>query len=257
MNYKNTCSLIKKTVFDTPVSGAKWVANEIADLIRLKAVRNENCVLGLATGGTPIAVYNELINMHKNEGLSFSNVITFNLDEYYPIEPEDVQAYNYFMQENLFKHIDIPVENINIPKGNIPNNKIKEYCLEYEEKINKCGGIDIQLLGIGQTGHIGFNEPGSNLDSKTRFVELNGVTRTDAVTQFKAKELVPTHAITMGVDTIMKSKKIVLMAWGEKKANIVEKAINGVVTSEIPATFLQLHPDTLFVLDHSSSLVNS
>ncbi len=257
MNYNNTCSLIKKTVFDTPLSGAKRVANEIADLIRLKTERNENCVLGLATGGTPMEVYKELVRMHKEEALSFSNVITFNLDEYYPIEPGDIQAYNYFMHENLFKHIDIPVENINIPKGNIPDDKINEYCLEYDEKISKCGGIDIQLLGIGQTGHIGFNEPGSSLNSKTRFVELNGVTRTDAILQFKDINLVPMHAITMGVDTIMKSKKILMMAWGEKKANIVEKAISGVVTSEIPATFLQLHPNTHFVLDHSASIVNN
>lgn len=245
------CILINQ--FATDVQGAKWVAKQIADLIREKAKTNENCILGLATGSTPLEVYNELIRMYREEALSFSNVITFNLDEYYPIEPVDVQSYNYFMKENLFKHINIPAENINIPKGNISNENLDEYCINYEEKIKKCGGIDIQLLGIGRTGHIGFNEPGSSLDSKTRFVELNDVTRTDAVAQFKNKDLVPSHAITMGVQTIMNSKRILLMAWGRSKAEIVNKTLSSEITSEIPATFLQLHENTEFVLDQSAA----
>lgn len=243
-------NIIRKKVFENSLQGAKWVAKQIAELIEYKDRNNENCVLGLATGGTPIEVYRELIRLHKEEGLSFSNVITFNLDEYYPIQQEDIQSYYHFMYENLFEHIDIPPENINIPKGNILNQKMEEYCFEYDEKIRRCGGIDIQILGIGRTGHIGFNEPGSDIDSKTRFIELNDVTRTDAIAQFKEKDLVPFHAITMGIETIMNSNRILLMAWGENKAEIVNKAIHAEITHEIPATFLQQHTNTEFILDN-------
>lgn len=243
-------SVEKKTrVFENSLYGAKWVAKQIADLIKHKALKDENCVLGLATGGTPLEVYNELIRFHKEEGLSFSNVITFNLDEYYPIQPEDIKSYNHFMYENLFEHIDVLAENINIPKGNVPEKQVNEYCVNYDEKIKACGGIDIQLLGIGRTGHIGFNEPGSDIDSNTRFVVLNDVTRTDAIAQFKNKDLVPFYAITMGVRTIMSSKRILLMAWGKNKAEIINKAIRIEITNEIPATFLQKHNNVEFVLD--------
>lgn len=241
--------MIKTIAFDNSILGAKWVAKQIADLIKYKARKGKACVLGLATGRTPIKVYDELIRMHKEDALSFSNVITFNLDEYYPIQAHDLQSYNYFMCENLFKHIDIPTENINIPKGDLPEHQIDEFCKSYDEKIKACGGIDIQLLGIGRTGHIGFNEPGSEIDSNTRIVELCDLTRTDAIAQFKNENLVPSNAITMGIRTIMDSKRIILMAWGENKAQIVNKAICSEITSDIPAAFLQLHPNTEFVLD--------
>ena len=179
---------LHSVVFDNPVEGSKTVANSIADLIRKKQKENKNCVLGLATGSTPISVYRELIRLHQEEQLSFKNVITFNLDEYYPITPKDAQSYHFFMHENLFNHIDIQKENINIPQGVLNPEDVKSFCKAYEKKIEAAGGLDLQILGIGRTGHIGFNEPGSNLNSQTRLITLDHLTRFDAAPAFQGIE---------------------------------------------------------------------
>lgn len=244
---------IPTSIFKTPETASKTVAQEIADLIRLKQKQNENCVLGLATGSSPIKVYNELVRIHKEEGLSFNNVVTFNLDEYYPMKPGQTQSYVSFMNNHLFNHIDIPKENINIPDGTIDKDSINSYCRTYEQKIIQYGGIDIQLLGIGRTGHIGFNEPGSQINTSTRLINLNDVTVIDAADDFGSIRNVPKTAITMGIGTIMQTKKIILMAWGNKKASIIKKTIEGFITETIPATFLQVHPNTQFIMDETAA----
>ncbi|MBI35756.1 MAG: glucosamine-6-phosphate deaminase [Flavobacteriales bacterium] len=243
---------IQNKVFKSAKEGTLFVANQIKNLIEEKAKSGEFAVLGLATGASPISLYKELVKMHKN-GLSFSNVITFNLDEYYPMEPQAIQSYHRFMEEHLFSKVDIPSENINIPKGTLSMDEIQSYCKDYEKKIDDLGGIDIQILGIGRTGHIGFNEPGSTSRSYTRLVTLDKKTRRDASKDFKSIESVPRKAITMGVGTIFKAKSIYLMAWGEKKAKIVSKAIESRVSSLIPATFLQNHPEAIMVIDEPAA----
>ena len=229
------------------------VAREIADLIKQRQSENKNVVLGLATGSTPTRVYDELVRLHKSEGLSFKNVITFNLDEYFPMQPDSLQSYVRFMGEQLFDHIDIPKENIHIPNGTLEREDVFEYCQEYERKIEEAGGLDIQILGIGRTGHIGFNEPGSTKDSRTRMVTLDIVTRRDASGDFFGLENVPRRAITMGVGTIMKAKKIILMAWGDGKSDIIRKTVEGPILDQVPATFLQEHTNVLFVLDDAAA----
>lgn len=230
------------------------VANEIATLIRQKQSRNEMAVLGLATGMSPIHVYKELVRMHHEEGLSFRNVVSFNLDEYYPMSKESLLSYNYFMHHHLFDQVDILPENVHIPDGTIDLEHVGEFCRNYESKIDRHGGIDIQLLGIGRTGHVGFNEPPSHADTLTRLVKLDPVTIADATREFLREDLVPRRAITMGIKSIFKAKKIYLMAWGEKKAEIVQKAIEGPVTKDIPATFLQNHGDVEVLIDEHASL---
>jgi len=200
--------------------GSYLVAQEIANLIREKQASNASCVLGLATGSSPIKVYEELVRMHKEEGLSFSNVVTFNLDEYYPMDKHNIQSYHYFMHEHLFDHIDILPENINVPDGKVSSKDLYQYCIDYEMKIKTYGGLDFQLLGIGRTGHIGFNEPGSHLNSGTRNITLDHITRVDAAPSFLGIDNVPRKAITMGIGTVRKAKRIVLLAWGVNKAEI-------------------------------------
>src|SRR5699024_8227563 len=229
------------------------VANRISRLIREKADKNETAVLGLATGSTPIKVYEELVRQHREENLSFKNVVTFTLDEYYPMKPEADQSYVTFMNKNLCDLVDIKRENINIPDGTIALEDVEDYCIEYEHKISSYGGIDIQLLGIGRTGHIGFNEPGSAPNSGTRMIILDELTRRDASRNFGGKENVPTKAITMGVGSIFKAKEIILMAWNETKAEIVQKAVEGEISSDIPATFLQLADFAEFILDEEAA----
>lgn len=244
---------IYTTIFNDTKTASNWVATEIANLIREKAKKKEYCVLGLATGSSPVGVYKELVRMHNEEGLSFKNVVTFNLDEYYLIPKEHIQSYWYFMHDHLFNHVDILPENINIPDGTLPIEKVYDFCSQYEEKINSYGGIDIQILGIGRTGHIGFNEPGSDINSPTRLITLDHITIADAASDFFAEENVPRRAITMGIDTIMKAHRIILMAWGEKKADIVHEAIEGVITDAIPSSFLQNHPSAEFVVDPAAA----
>lgn len=240
-------------VFKTSRQIASYIANEIATLIRSRADEQANCVLGLATGSTPVGVYDELVRMHREEGLSFQNVITFNLDEYFPVQPNELQSYVRFMREHLFDHIDIQPENVNIPDGTLPVEDVDQYCADYEQEIIDAGGIDIQLLGIGRTGHIGFNEPGSGKNSRTRLITLDRVTRIDAASDFFGIEHVPRRAITMGVGTILDAKRIFLLAFGEHKAPIVARTVEGDVSPQIPATFLQGHPGVQFLVDEPSS----
>jgi len=247
----NRFEKIHNVTFPSATEASRLVAEEIATGIRSSI--NKPYVLGLATGSSPIGVYKELVSLHKKEGLSFKNVVTFNLDEYFPIEKNDLLSYNHFMNYHLFNHIDIPKENINIPKGNISSKDIYSYCNEYEKKINDLGGLDFQLLGIGRTGHIGFNEPGSNKNSVTRLVSLDFITKEDAAGDFNGIDNVPDKAITMGVDTIMKAKRIVLLAWGHKKSQKVAKSIEGPVSSMVPASFLQVHSNTSIILDEEAS----
>lgn len=237
------------SVYPDPVTASKQVASRIASLIKSKQALGEKAVLGLATGATPVGVYKELIRLHKEEGLSFSNVVTFNLDEYYPMQPGAEQSYVTFMKRNLFDHIDIDPANIHIPDGTLAEDKVAEFCLSYEQKISAYGGLDLQVLGIGRTGHIGFNEPGSAPNSGTRLVTLADLTRRDAAYDFGGKENVPTKAITMGVGTIFKAREIILMAWNLKKAGIVKQAVEGEVSADVPATYLQLSDKTEVVLD--------
>ncbi|MBE6416836.1 MAG: glucosamine-6-phosphate deaminase [Akkermansiaceae bacterium] len=236
-------------VFATQQEAVKQLAAEVAELIRSRQAEGKNVVLGLATGASPLGFYAELIRLHKEEGLSFKNVTTFNLDEYYGLPREHVESYWYFMHTNLFNHIDIPAENINLPSGTVAEEDIAAHCQAYEDKIKACGGLDLQILGIGRTGHIGFNEPGSDDTTRTRQVHLDDLTKTDAAPAFGGFENVPSYAITMGVATIMDAKKVRLMAWGEKKASIVNKAINGPITADVAASYLQKHPDAKYFLD--------
>ncbi len=239
-------------IFKSSEDASVSVAKEIAALIKSKEKEGKPCVLGLATGSTPTRVYSELINLHK-KGLSFKNVYTFNLDEYYPMNPQELQSYVRFMQEHLFNHIDIPKKNIHIPDGTLAKDKVADFCREYELKIDALGGIDIQVLGIGRTGHIGFNEPGSTEKTFTRLVTLDQVTRIDAASDFFGDENVPRKAITMGVGSIMKAKHVIMMAWGEGKASVIKKAVEGPVTDQIPSSFLQRHSSVQVVLDDAAS----
>lgn len=241
------------TVYANPATASIAVAKKIADLIRTKNAKEEKVVLGLATGATPIGVYKELVRLHSEEDLSFKNVITFNLDEYYPMRPNAVQSYVTFMNQNLFDHIDINRANIHMPDGTLKQEDIAAFCLNYEKQIEELGGLDLQILGIGRTGHIGFNEPGSAPNSGTRLVTLDDLTRTDASRDFGGKENVPTKAITMGIGTIFKAREIILMAWNKKKAPIIKKAVEGEISGEVPATYLQLSDNVEFVLDEDAA----
>lgn len=240
-------------VFPDPKKGSVAVAREVADLIKSKQKQNQPCVLGLATGSTPKSLYAELVRMHKEEGLSFKHVITFNLDEYYPIETDALQSYNRFMKTNLFDHVDILPENIHIPNGEIKKEDIKSHCLQYEKKIDAAGGIDLQVLGIGVNGHIGFNEPGSGIYSRTRLITLDNSTRIANAYEFANISQVPRLAITMGIGTILKAKKIVLMAWGASKAPVIKQAVEEDDTEHVPASLLQNHDDVTFYVDDAAA----
>ncbi|WP_054683716.1 glucosamine-6-phosphate deaminase [Rhodothermus marinus] len=240
-------------IFDNPAQLAREVARRIAELIRERQAEGRTVVLGLPTGSTPIGVYQELIRMHREEGLDFSNVITFNLDEYYPMQPDSLQSYHRFMRENLFDHINIPPENIHIPRGDIPPEAVEAHCQAYEEEIRKAGGLDLVLLGIGRSGHIGFNEPGSGPETRTRLVVLDEITRKDAASDFFGEENVPRHAISMGIGTILEAREIILMATGEHKAPIVRRAVEEPPDRQVPASFLQTHPNATFYLDRAAA----
>ena len=229
------------------------VAREIASLIRYKQSRAERCILGLATGSSPLKVYEELVRLHNEEGLSFSNVVTFNLDEYYPMSPESMLSYWHFMHEHLFNHVDINPKNVNIPDGQVNMTDVYDYCMSYEEKIRSYGGLDFQLLGIGRTGHVGFNEPGSHIKSLTRLITLDHLTRADAAPEFRGMDNVPKRAVTMGIETIKQANRIILLAWGHKKAPIVNEMLEGQISSAVPATFLQEHPNVTTVLDKEAA----
>ncbi len=244
---------IGTVVFENSAAASKSVANEIADLIRVKQAQKKSCVLGLATGSSPKGLYAELVRLHKEEGLSFKNVIAFNLDEYYPMEPDSINSYVRFMKELLFNHVDILPENYHIPDGTLSKEEIGDYCSNYEAKIEAVGGIDLQILGIGGNGHIGFNESGSLQNSKTRLVALDHITRVAASSDFSGLNNTPRTAITLGVKKIMEAKRVILMAWGEGKSNIIKAAVEGPETNLVPASFLQEHNNATFVLDKSAA----
>lgn len=234
-------------------AAAQYVAREVAALVRQRAVEGRSVVLGLPTGSTPVGVYRELIRMHREEGLDLSHAITFNLDEYVPMAPDGLQSYHRWMRENFFDHVNIRPEHIHIPRGDLPRREIEPHCRRYEEQIREAGGIDLQLLGIGRTGHIGFNEPGSCRDSRTRLVTLDPVTRKDAASDFFGEENVPPRAVTMGVGSILAARRVMILALGEHKARIVRRAVEEPETTDISASFLQRHPQAEFVLDPASA----
>ena len=240
---------IRTLIFADHDTLTRAVAERIAELIRSRQAENRRAVLGLATGSTPVGVYRELIRLHRESGLSFRNVVTFNLDEYYPMAADSIHSYHLFMWENLFRHVDIDPANVHLPRGDIPRGQIAAHCTEYEAAIQTAGGIDFQLLGIGKTGHIGFNEPGSGARSRTRLVTLDGITRRDAAADFFGEPYVPREAITMGVATILEAREIAILATGEHKAAIARRAVEGEVDTQVAATFLQRHPATTFYLD--------
>lgn len=228
---------------------ARILARRIADIIRARSEAGSRAVLGLATGSTPIGIYRELIRMHGEEGLDFSGVITFNLDEYYGVASDSIHSYHRYMWENLFAHVNVRRENVHIPRGDVPRDAVEAECAAYEQAIRDAGGIDLQLLGIGKTGHVGFNEPGSGADSRTRLVTLDTITRRDAAADFFGEENVPTEAITMGVATILGARAVALVATGEHKAGIVRRAVEGEPSPDVAATYLQSHPSVTFYVD--------
>jgi glucosamine-6-phosphate deaminase len=229
------------------------VARRIAELIRQNDAAGRNTVLGLATGSTPIGVYRELIRLHRAGDLSFRRVVTFNLDEYWPMPPDSIHSYRRFMWENLFEHVDIEPANVHIPDGTSRREDVQAACAAYEAAISAAGGIDLQILGIGRTGHVGFNEPGSGAASRTRLIPLDGVTRRDAAADFFGEEHVPRQAITMGIATILAAREVAILATGEHKAAIVRRAVEGEITVEVAATFLQGHPNATFYLDGAAA----
>jgi glucosamine-6-phosphate deaminase len=232
---------------------ATTLAQRIVAVIRAANAEGRPAVLGLATGSTPIGIYRELIRLHRDEGLDFGNVVSFNLDEYYPMAPDSIHSYHRYMWENLFEHINIPRENVNIPRGDLPREEVERHCREYEEKIRALGGIDFQLLGIGKTGHIGFNEPGSGVESRTRLIALDTVTRRDAAADFFGEDNVPTEAITMGVASILAAREVALIATGEHKAAIIRRAVEGEPDPDVAATYLQTHRNAVFYLDRAAA----
>ena len=244
---------IHTVIFDDREHAEFLIAEEIKKQIEKNNIKNKTTVLGLATGSSPIGVYKKLIHFHKKEDLSFKNVVTFNLDEYYGLKKDHKQSYYHFMAEKFFNHVDIKRENIHIPDGELDKKSIMSFSKNYEKKIKSYGGIDIQILGIGANGHIGFNEPGSNLNSITRLVKLDYKTRNDARLNFNGIKNVPTYAITMGIKTILSSKRIILMAWGQGKSESIRKAVELRQNLKIPASLLQSHDNATFILDSSSS----
>ncbi|MEJ7760770.1 MAG: glucosamine-6-phosphate deaminase [Gemmatimonadaceae bacterium] len=228
---------------------ARRLARRIADIITERRAAGSHAVLGLATGSTPIGVYRELIRLHREEGLDFADVVTFNLDEYYPMRPDSIHSYNRYMWENLFDHINVVPGNVHIPHGDAPRDELAAETSRYEAAIRDQGGIDLQILGIGKTGHIGFNEPGSGIESRTRPIALDTITRRDAAADFFGEDNVPTEAITMGVATIMEAREIALIATGEHKSAIIRRAVEGHPDPDVAATYLQHHPNAVFYVD--------
>ena len=240
-------------IFDGSASAAKAVAWRMAELIRTRGAEGRRCVLGLATGGTSINVYKELIRLHREDGLDFSHVVTFNLDEYWPIRPDAIQSYHMWMQANFFDYVNVKPENVHIPSGTVGEADIDAHCRQYERDIAEAGGIDFQILGIGRTGHIGFNEPGSPADSRTRRINLDKITRLDAASNFFGDQNVPDMAITMGIGTILEAREVALLAFGEHKAPVVRRAVEESVSVEVAASFLQDHGNVVFYLDEAAA----
>ena len=240
-------------IFEDDEEIASVVASRIAAVIRERAAEGKSAVLGLATGSSPVGVYGELIRLHREQGLSFENVITFNLDEYFPMDPDSIHSYHRYMREHLLDHVDIPDANIHILRGDLPPQECAEHCAAFERAIAEVGGIDLQVLGIGRSGHIGFNEPGSGRESRTRLIFLDTITRADAAADFFGEPNVPLEALTMGVATILEAREIALIVTGEHKAGIIRRAVEGEVDSDVAATFLQMHPNAAVYLDTAAA----
>ncbi len=243
---------IQTQIYSSADDACTFVADAITELIQQRSAEHKPAVLGLATGSTPVRLYRELIRRHREEGLSFANVITFNLDEYYGLSGNHPESYRRFMQDQLFDHVDLKADNTYVPDGLAARDKVFASCQAYEAAIREAGGIDIQILGIGRTGHIGFNEPGSGPESRTRLVTLDSLTRRDAARDFLGEENVPRHAITMGVGTILDARQVFLLAWGEAKAGVIAQSVEGEPSATIPASFLQLHRDCTFCIDEAA-----
>ncbi len=239
--------------FPTAAAAGRHVAQAIDKLVRARNAAGKPTVLGLATGSTPVGLYRELVRLHKEDGLDLSRVMTFNLDEYHPLPKEDPHSYFRWMHETFFNHVNIPWENVHIPDGTLAPEDVDAFCADYEAKIKSVGGIDIQILGIGRTGHIGFNEPGSPSNSRTRMVTLDSITRRDAAAGFFGEENVPAQALTMGVASILDAKQVFLMAFGEHKAGVVRKAAEQPPTEAVSASFLQAHRNAQFILDRAAA----
>ena len=240
-------------IFSRASQASIAAANEIAGLIRQKSEQGQSCVLGLATGSTPAGIYSELVRLHCEEGLSFANVVTFSLDEYFPMDAGELQSYARFVRENLTDHVDIKSENVHVFDGTIPKTDVQRHCREYEQLIQASGGIDLQLLGISPLGHIGCNEPGSERNCRTRMITLDRVTRIDAASDFFGAENVPRHAITMGVGTILEARRLLLLAFGEGKASIIAKTVEQPAMASVPASFLQDHQNVQVFLDDAAA----
>lgn len=261
LNFPNSSDLktflrfekIPTTIYKDSTAASIAVANEVASIIKIKQLRKEKCLIAFATGSSTVAFYEELVRLHKEEGLSFKNVMSFNIDEFYPMDPSSFQSYARFMQEHLFNFIDIDKKNIHMPNGSIPKEKVNEFCQQYENKIDSNGGLDVIVQGLSSRGHTGFNEPGSPTDSKTRLVTLDAATITSAASDFYGEKNVPRKAITMGVETMFKAKKVFLLAWGEGKAPIIKKTVEGEKTDHVPSSILQDHPDANVILDEASA----
>jgi glucosamine-6-phosphate deaminase len=253
LNHGTQRERVPVLIFDDPAQMSLQVARRVATLIQERQAAGKKVVLGLPTGSTPIGVYQRLVKMHKEEGLDFSNVVTFNLDEYYPMDPDSLQSYHRFMHENFFDHVNIPPRQIHLLRGTVRPHEIEEECLGYEHAIQKAGGIDLLLLGIGRSGHVGFNEPGSGKETRTRLIILDEITRKDAASDFFGDENVPRQAVTMGVGTILDAREVILMATGEHKAAIVRRAVEEEPTHEVTATYLQLHGNARFYVDRPAA----
>ena len=243
---------IRTNIFENEASGAQYVAQEIAACIREKQVEGEMCVLGMTTGKSPVGLFRAMVDLHK-QGLSFSNVILFSLDEFFPIAPDELQSRNYSIHENLLDHIDIKPENIHIPDGTLPQNEVSDFCHNYENLIEEYDGIDLMVLGTGVKGQIGFNEPGTYPNTRTRLVALGNESRKAAASIFYGIENVPHKAITMGLKTIMDAKRIILIAWGEEKAQVIENIVEGEHQLLVPATCLQEHKNVEVVIDEGAA----
>ncbi|UCG88710.1 MAG: glucosamine-6-phosphate deaminase [Gemmatimonadota bacterium] len=244
---------IPVSIFEDDEEIVSVVASRIAALIRERAAEGRPAVLGLATGSSPVGIYSELIRLHREQGLSFENVITFNLDEYFPMDPASIHSYHRYMREHLLDHVDIPEANIHMLRGDLPRQECAAHCAAFERAIAEAGGIDLQLLGIGRSGHIGFNEPGSGRESRSRLIFLDTITRADAAADFFGEQNVPLEALTMGVATILEAREVALIATGEHKAGIIRRAVEGDVDSDVAATFLQMHPNATVYLDTAAA----